>query len=692
MEKTITVINLHFLKIRDFFKEHKKWNPFENKWLFCFIPVLIGWICAIHYHAMYQTSDDWEMRISLEGSVGGVQYTQPSEFSMYMNVLYGKFLKFFYTLYQGGYWYDIFTYLFCSLSIYVISLVCCNRFDQQSLFKKLANLLILSFVGATPFVSPQFTLTSGVLAISGVLSFYCLTNNPVLTGKEQAFYAIYCFFALLFSSLIRFENCMVCAFFTGLVLLPYWNYRDWKGIAKKSYVIFLSLVAIGGGVYADSILVKNNPQWNHWRKFNTARVEITDKSEMWDSIEQPWEKSEKKVDELTQNGFSFTKGDYRLLLSFLLFGNKPAFDVENLQKASKELAPKVQTANSISAGFRIKDYQGVFPYFCGLYLLIAVFFAKKRKSAFFELALLFVFVCALNVEFRALPYRLWYNFAFATTIGLLLAIGNEHFTINNKTFKLIALLSAVFCSFNIMYGQAFSTRYQYRIYKKINKDLNYIKTDEIFMTNYSLEDHIAAPFRKNVFLKNKLHHYGWIDMHKAKMISDYKISKTDTWLDICSKGSKFRFLASDWVYNPYIDIKKAVSYFIKEKYQKNIVFKRKNISENLYTLQCRILTNKERNAFDDYIREIIEPYHNQYGRFEFAKRKVLSKKREDVLAYLKLLDESPYIWPFLQMEFARKHLGKNASAEELQDFIQLMDAEKVDWGYFYDKEKIEQEK
>ena len=50
------------------------------------------------------------------------------------------------------------------------------------------------------------------------------------------------------------------------------------------------------------------------------------------------------------------------------------------------------------------------------------------------------------------------------------------------------------------------------------------------------------------------------------------------------------------------------------------------------------------------------------------------------------------IWSFLQMEFARKHLGKNASAEELQDFIQLMDAEKVDWGYFYDKEKREQEK
>ena len=68
-------------------------------------------------------------------------------------------------------------------------------------------------------------------------------------------------------------------------------------------------------------------------------------------------------------------------------------------------------------------------------------------------------------------------------------------------------------------------------------------------------------------------------------------------------------------------------------------------------------------------------------------RKSSTKKTEAVLAYLKLLDESPHIWQIFQMEFARKHLGPKASVKDLKDFIDLMDAEKMDWGYFYEREK-----
>ena len=70
------------------------YNPFSNRAIFSFIPVLACWYMAIHYHAMYQTCDDMDMRILLEGSIGG-SISEPSEFTLYMNVLYGKILKFF---------------------------------------------------------------------------------------------------------------------------------------------------------------------------------------------------------------------------------------------------------------------------------------------------------------------------------------------------------------------------------------------------------------------------------------------------------------------------------------------------------------------------------------------------------------------------------------------------------------------
>ena len=109
------------------------YNPFSNRAIFSFIPVLACWYMAIHYHAMYQTCDDMDMRILLEGSIGG-SISEPSEFTLYMNVLYGKILKFFYTVYRNGYWYDIFTYLFASVSLFVLAMSVCKDFERESLF------------------------------------------------------------------------------------------------------------------------------------------------------------------------------------------------------------------------------------------------------------------------------------------------------------------------------------------------------------------------------------------------------------------------------------------------------------------------------------------------------------------------------------------------------------------------------
>ena len=117
------------------------YNPFSNRAIFSFIPVLACWYMAIHYHAMYQTCDDMDMRILLEGSIGG-SISEPSEFTLYMNVLYGKILKFFYTVYRNGYWYDIFTYLFASVSLFVLAMSVCKDFERESLFSKILKLVI----------------------------------------------------------------------------------------------------------------------------------------------------------------------------------------------------------------------------------------------------------------------------------------------------------------------------------------------------------------------------------------------------------------------------------------------------------------------------------------------------------------------------------------------------------------------
>lgn len=160
------------------------YNPFSNRTVFSFIPVLACWYMAIHYHAMYQTSDDMDMRILLEGSIGG-SISEPSEFTLYMNVLYGKFLKLFYTVYQNGYWYDMFTYIFASASLFVLVMSVCKDFERESLFAKILKLVIITFVGATPF---HFSSIHHDVRVTGDVwcTLFLYVGERILHGEESA--------------------------------------------------------------------------------------------------------------------------------------------------------------------------------------------------------------------------------------------------------------------------------------------------------------------------------------------------------------------------------------------------------------------------------------------------------------------------------------------------------------------------
>ena len=284
------------------------YNPFSNRAIFSFIPVLACWYMAIHYHAMYQTCDDMDMRILLEGSIGG-SISEPSEFTLYMNVLYGKILKFFYTVYRNGYWYDIFTYLFASVSLFVLAMSVCKDFERESLFSKILKLVIITFVGATPFISPQFTMTSGLLAMSGVLSFYMWVSEYFTGKKAQFACAVYCVIALLFSSLIRFECCMIVGFFTGVLLIPWWPYKEWRKHLKKCSVVGCALLTIIGAYLWDGYIVSHHPEWDEMRKANNARVEIADKTNIWDNINAPWKNVVGALNDIDNEEIFFSSGD-----------------------------------------------------------------------------------------------------------------------------------------------------------------------------------------------------------------------------------------------------------------------------------------------------------------------------------------------------------------------------------------------
>ena len=51
-----------------------KINITQNRALFCLLPVLVTYMIALSSHAMYQSCDDFDMRIVLEGSALGFNF------------------------------------------------------------------------------------------------------------------------------------------------------------------------------------------------------------------------------------------------------------------------------------------------------------------------------------------------------------------------------------------------------------------------------------------------------------------------------------------------------------------------------------------------------------------------------------------------------------------------------------------
>lgn len=575
-----------------FIFKNSKLNPFANRALFCCIPVLVGWFYAVHFHAMYQTMDDWDMRILLEGSAGG-RISTPSEFSLYMNILYGKFLKLFYTIYQNGYWYDIFTYLFCSVSVYVITFTLCKNFSSNNWFHKSIILLVISLVCSTSFFSPQFTITAGLLAISGVLSFFILVSDYFVDNRLRNLCRVYCLFSLVFSALIRFEACMIVSFYSGIVLLPYWPYRCWRNILKKSIIIFSALFIILCLVCADGYFANTNPDWREMRQANIARVDITDKTNMWDNIEKPWKDIENKVKK--SDSYLFTKGDYRLLLVAFYLVNNRIWDSANLEKVSNDISPDVQSSKTTISGFKLQDYHKIFPIFVILAFILGVLSFNTWKQTIFICTAFFLLVVGLNIEFRALPYRLWYNFSLVTLIGIML---RANFTIvpsKHIIIKIVSLLFIFFPSYTIMAKQAVATKFQYDVFRLFRSEVENLPSKYLYLASFIELDHVAKPFSKNILEKDfvPLSPLNNNNQYKAIM-GEYNISDTDPWDDICSKDSKVRILHNQYVYNlPIHALKAAITFHMLEKYDKHVVFIGKYQTQNLITYQCRTLSDKE---------------------------------------------------------------------------------------------------
>ena len=163
-------------------------------------------------------------------------------------------------------------------------------------------------------------------------------------------------------------------------------------------------------------------------------------------------------------------------------------------------------------------------------------------------------------------------------------------------------------------------------------------------------------------------------MARVLMIKNHDVSPVNTWLDICAEDNKFRFLGSDLVYNPYVDVRSAISYYMKEKYGKHVVWLKEYPVPNLFTYQCHILTDKEAWLKKKYQTEVKDVFETENGIYLYAEKH--GKDFEEKKAIVEYLNAVKYSdWRMLKAEFAKKYLKDKKSMKDVDEFFKLMEAE-----------------
>lgn len=572
---------------------------------------IILFFTFVVYKAAYNICDDFIMRTMVDGTAN--PFLGANNFLFYINSYYGDILKFLYGINKNIYWYDLSFYFLMSVSTFV-SALCILKKDNIKY--NIISCMTIFFIYLPLFLSIQFTIVSGVLAISAII-LSCYTILEKTSKKMFLLNILGVIFFIVFSTLIRFHAFFAVALFGGFLAFIFVRKNNLKKILIA--LLFCIIGVLGSFILYEKfqINMKNIPEQKKCLDFNNAQVKLFNDTISADPF-YPWVKPEKDVKDLSEilNRNGFTIGDYRLLLTWTYLGNDNIFDIDKLDKLVKDLGPKISLKHHIKIKFALEDYRNVLrSYFLIMLCLTAFFLSKKNIIVSLYIVLSFIlYIVGLNIPYRATPYRLWINFASLMPIIYLLYL--KYFSNNNifkydfwekiKISKLsckqtINILFIIMLIIYFIIGFRPTSKYVklnfqlYKVQKIIKNELASIKdTQKVYIANIYLLEHMSFPFKNNLYnhnlkmLKLDLLHFP----QEKNLLERYNIPTDDTWDYICSSDNVELLTFWGGTYSDfYFDqIRLAVTKHMKDRYDKNVVFVKSQDFGHLKSYKCQVMT------------------------------------------------------------------------------------------------------
>lgn len=456
--------------------------------------MLLFFVINFFFTIRFESNDDVVMALISSGGYSG----SLDNHLVFINMLYGSFLNFFYYLFPAYEWYPIF---FVALNIISVTLISWQllKTNNDKVVKSIFLLfLFLVFLQIT--IQLQFTKTAAIVSIAGVVLLYQSKSRIRYLGS----------ILIVLGSLIRFEAAFLVLLITmPIFFLDYFKDRKFYLDSRKK-VLAVSIAICCMCKLVDYVYYSQNPEWEYFLKYNKLRGSINDNpnasgvfNNLPDEISRP---------------------DYDALLSF--FPDPQVMGYEAVKKINSEL-DKVPPFTKMRYVFRLRYY--FFPILLLVIIALSARYTKKRNSSPTIGIILMFGLLAGALIFTSFNGTVKDRVFFVAVISFILVLPYLLANIPSSIQKKIMLLS-VFLFTYYFYEKTNKTvkneNYAFQVQENQSKIIaDYLSNDSKklipYSGNYRLE--YMDPFAVSAgFYTDKIYLGGWftnIPFHKDKFQS-----------------------------------------------------------------------------------------------------------------------------------------------------------------------------
>lgn len=220
-----------------------------------------------------ETNDDTGMAAIASGAYG----VENTEYLVFQNIIWGKFLKLFYTFFAGINWYSVWQLLLTVISFVALGYLIMDKIGGvRSL---IIYIIILKLYYQEFYLIYQFTRVSMLCCLAGyLLLFYSFTNDK----SKRA--AVAGGLLVLIGFMIRsggFKEVTIFAFPVGVcgILLnkKFYPIREKKKVWLEGVLTFVIIggLLFGANQYNKSYTAQNE-EWGNYQEYNRMRAVLQD--------------------------------------------------------------------------------------------------------------------------------------------------------------------------------------------------------------------------------------------------------------------------------------------------------------------------------------------------------------------------------------------------------------------------------